>query len=88
MTYHFGDVHMNEEVYTDPEKWDPDRFGEGREEDKKVPFGFIGWGVGRHPCLGMKVSFEDSEVNRLDWLTDLIPSSLLRNGSLQNSNRT
>ena len=28
----------------------------GREEDKKDPHAFIGWGTGRHPCLGMRVS--------------------------------
>lgn len=50
--YLIDDVHMDPEVYTDPESFDPGRFERG--EDKKVPFGYLGWGVGRHPCLGMK----------------------------------
>lgn len=52
--YLIDDVHFNPEVYTDPCEWDPGRFLPGRAEDKKVPFGYVGWGVGRHPCLGMR----------------------------------
>jgi cytochrome P450 len=26
-----------------------------------VPYGFVGWGVGRHPCLGMR--FAKLEIN-------------------------
>lgn len=36
--------------------FDPTRFLPDRAEDKKVPHAFLGWGSGRHPCLGMKVS--------------------------------
>ncbi|KAI1269552.1 cytochrome P450 6A1 [Xylariaceae sp. FL1019] len=42
------------EWYTDPAKWDPSRFFDERAEDRKVHHGYMGWGVGRHPCLGMK----------------------------------
>lgn len=48
--YHSGDNHRNPEIYTDPEKWDPARYEKGREEDKAAPYGFTGWGAGRHPC--------------------------------------
>lgn len=52
----FASVHMDEEIYRKPYKWDPSRYEEGREEDKKGgAFAYLGWGVGRHPCLGMKV---------------------------------
>lgn len=50
--YLVDDVHMNPEVYSNPEEFDPGRFERG--EDKKVHFGYIGWGAGRHPCLGMR----------------------------------
>ncbi|KAL7621631.1 hypothetical protein AAE478_008957 [Parahypoxylon ruwenzoriense] len=50
--YLLDDIHMNESLYTRPETFDPDRFSRG--EDEKVPHGFLGWGSGRHPCLGMK----------------------------------
>ena len=38
-------------VFTNPERFDPDRFGPGREEDKKQ-FTFVSFGGGRHKCLG------------------------------------
>jgi len=56
MAYSLGDVHMNPDIYPNPSKFDPDRYSPGREEDKKVTFGYLGWGAGRHPCTGMKVA--------------------------------
>jgi cytochrome P450 len=47
-------THLNPDIYTDPMKFDPGRYLDGRNEDKKVPHGYLGWGAGRHPCLGMK----------------------------------
>ncbi|HEY8428554.1 MAG TPA: cytochrome P450 [Sandaracinaceae bacterium] len=44
--------HRIAEVFPDPDVFDPDRFGPGREEDKKRDFGFIAFGGGRHKCLG------------------------------------
>jgi sterol 14-demethylase len=38
-------------VFSDPERFDPDRFAPGREEDKKQ-FSFVSFGGGRHKCLG------------------------------------
>lgn len=52
VAYHIDDVHNNPDIYPDPDKWDPARYERG--EDKKVPYGFMGWGAGRHPCLGMR----------------------------------
>jgi len=54
VTYATGDIHLDPEVYRDPHKWDPSRYLPDRAEDKKKDFGFVGWGVGRHPCLGMR----------------------------------
>jgi len=56
MAYSLHDVHMNPDIYPNPSKFDPERYGPGREEDKKVTFGYLGWGAGRHPCTGMKVA--------------------------------
>ncbi len=44
--------HRLPSVFTNPETYDPDRFAPPREEDKKKPFAFIGFGGGRHGCLG------------------------------------
>ncbi|PHH77668.1 hypothetical protein CDD83_4098 [Cordyceps sp. RAO-2017] len=48
------DAHMDETLYKDPETWDPDRYLPGRDEDKKSPVAYLGWGAGLHPCLGMR----------------------------------
>jgi sterol 14-demethylase len=52
MAYVIGDVHLNEKFYTEPFKFDPDRFSAPREEDKRGYGLFLGWGAGRHPCTG------------------------------------
>ncbi|KAF8872702.1 cytochrome P450 [Infundibulicybe gibba] len=56
MTYQLADAHLNSKIYQSPNDFDPDRYLPGREEDKKEAFAFLGWGVGRHPCTGMKVA--------------------------------
>ncbi|KZM19034.1 Sterol 14-alpha-demethylase [Ascochyta rabiei] len=54
VTYATADVHQDPSIYPNPEVWDPARYLPGREEDKKVPHAWLGWGVGRHPCAGMR----------------------------------
>ncbi|RDB27059.1 putative lanosterol 14-alpha demethylase [Hypsizygus marmoreus] len=56
LAYQASDMHANPEVYPNPEAFDPGRYDIGREEDKKVPMAFLGWGVGRHPCAGMRLA--------------------------------
>lgn len=48
LAYSVADTHLNPEIYSDPEEFDPGRYEEGREEDKKTHFGYLGWGVGEH----------------------------------------
>lgn len=52
MAYSLADVHLNGNIYSDPLKFDPDRFNAPREEDKHGEMLFLGWGAGRHPCGG------------------------------------
>ncbi|KAF3767736.1 cytochrome P450 [Cryphonectria parasitica EP155] len=47
-------AHFNPEIYTEPLRFDPSRYEAHRAEDERVPYAFIGWGVGRHPCLGTR----------------------------------
>ncbi|KAL5115343.1 hypothetical protein ACEQ8H_006788 [Pleosporales sp. CAS-2024a] len=54
VTYATGDILLNPDIYTNPHEWDPSRYMPDRAEDKKAPHAFIGWGSGRHPCLGMR----------------------------------
>jgi cytochrome P450 len=50
VTYAIADAHLNPQIYKDPLKWDPARLLPDRAEDKKATHGYLGWGVGRHPC--------------------------------------
>ncbi|CAN8070387.1 unnamed protein product [Agarophyton chilense] len=43
---------MLPDVFAEPNKWDPDRFLPPREEDKVAPYSFLGFGAGRHGCMG------------------------------------
>lgn len=43
---------MLPEIYAQPNKWDPERFLLPREEDKVAPYSFLGFGAGRHGCMG------------------------------------
>jgi cytochrome P450 len=46
LAYSVSDAHMNPSIYTDPGMFDPERFTPGREEDKREPYSFLGWGAG------------------------------------------
>jgi cytochrome P450 len=46
LAYSIADVHLNPDIYRDPLRFDPERFGEGRAEDKKRSMAFLGWGAG------------------------------------------
>jgi len=40
------ETHMNPDIYSNPSSFDPDRYLEGREEDKKETFAYVAWGAG------------------------------------------
>jgi sterol 14-demethylase len=44
-------AHREEAVFKDALCYDPDRYGPGREEDRR-PFAYVSFGGGRHKCLG------------------------------------
>ncbi|MBU2568431.1 MAG: cytochrome P450 [Gammaproteobacteria bacterium] len=43
--------HRIEEIFSEPEKFDPERYTEARQEDAK-PFSWIAFGGGKHKCTG------------------------------------
>uniref|UniRef100_A0A7R9YCA4 Uncharacterized protein n=1 Tax=Pinguiococcus pyrenoidosus TaxID=172671 RepID=A0A7R9YCA4_9STRA len=43
-----------ESVFTEPDKFDPDRFMPPREEHAKKPYSFMGFGGGIHQCIGQQ----------------------------------
>lgn len=45
LAYPIHDVHLNENIYPEAEKWNPDRWNEERKGSTTWPF--LGWGVGR-----------------------------------------
>lgn len=49
--------HMLPSVFKDPASYQPDRFAAPREEDKAKPFSFIGFGGGRHACIGSNFAY-------------------------------
>jgi sterol 14-demethylase len=44
-------------VFTDPEVYEPARFLPPREEDKAKPFSYLGFGGGRHACIGQNFAY-------------------------------
>ncbi|OAY43814.1 sterol 14-demethylase [Manihot esculenta] len=62
-------------IYKDPDRYDPDRFAVGREEDKVAgAFSYISFGGGRHGCLGEPFAYLQIKA---------IWSHLLRNFELE-----
>jgi sterol 14-demethylase len=57
LSFHTNFLHHNEDIYTDPTTWDPERFNDERREDNSAPLSFAGWGLGKHQCIGQKASF-------------------------------
>ena len=55
VAYPMSEVHLNEEYYPEPLKYDPGRWLRP-DPVPKATYPFLGWGAGRHPCLGMKVA--------------------------------
>uniref|UniRef100_A0A6U0S3F5 Uncharacterized protein n=1 Tax=Eucampia antarctica TaxID=49252 RepID=A0A6U0S3F5_9STRA len=45
------------EVFSDPDKFDPDRYGPGREEHKSSPYAYTGFGGGMHSCMGQNFAY-------------------------------
>jgi sterol 14-demethylase len=44
-------AHREDVVFADALRYDPDRYGPSREEDRR-PFAYVSFGGGRHKCLG------------------------------------
>jgi cytochrome P450 len=49
-------THRTAEYFADPERFDPARFLAPHEEDKKTPYAWMGFGGGKHSCLGMGIA--------------------------------
>jgi sterol 14-demethylase len=54
--------HRLPEVFRDPDRYDPDRFAPGREEDRTTPYCLIGFGGGHHRCIGLTFAYQQIKV--------------------------
>jgi sterol 14alpha-demethylase len=54
--------HRLPDVFREPERYDPDRFAPGREEDRKSAYRLIGFGGGRHRCIGLTFAYQQVKV--------------------------
>jgi sterol 14-demethylase len=54
--------HRIPEVFRDPGVYDPRRFAPGREEDRKSSYTLIGFGGGRHRCIGLTFAQQQVKV--------------------------
>jgi cytochrome P450 len=67
-TLHVANIHRDPDVYTKPDSFDPARYLPGRAEDKNKQYGWIGWGVSRHPCLGMRFAKLENNIITAMWV--------------------
>jgi sterol 14-demethylase len=54
--------HRVAEVFADPHCFDPDRFAPPREEDRRTPYSLIGFGGGKHRCIGLAFAYQQVKV--------------------------
>lgn len=56
-------THTNPEYWSEPLRFDPERFSEARAEDKAHPFLWVPFGGGAHKCIGLH--FGEMEVKAI-----------------------
>jgi sterol 14-demethylase len=49
--------HRLADVFAEPDRYDPDRFGPPRQEHRKAKHAVITFGGGRHGCIGMTFAY-------------------------------
>eukprot|EP00762_Andalucia_godoyi_P005890 ANDGO_06940.mRNA.1 Sterol 14-demethylase len=52
-------IHRDERIYKDADSYLPDRFSPGSDLYNKIPFSFVGFGGGRHSCLGEFFAYQE-----------------------------
>ncbi|EGN97679.1 hypothetical protein SERLA73DRAFT_75339 [Serpula lacrymans var. lacrymans S7.3] len=57
LMYPFGIEQMNKDNYPNPSTWNPARWADpAKFEHDRSQGKFLGWGIGMHPCLGMRIA--------------------------------
>jgi cytochrome P450 len=57
-----GPILQDPSIWTDPLRFDPERFSEARAEDKKNKGAFLPFGGGAHACIGMHLANVEAKV--------------------------
>ena len=57
-----GHTHKMEEIWTNPENFEPDRFSDQRAEDRKHKFSWVPFGGGSHMCIGLHFAYMQMKV--------------------------
>lgn len=72
--------HRLPEVFAEPEKFDPLRFAPPREEQKRTPFGLVGFGGGPRVCIGINFAQVEAAVFLVtilqSWELEIPPGQL------------
>jgi len=55
-------THRLPHIFRDPQQYDPDRFAPGREEDRRTQFALIGFGGGKHRCIGSGFAYQQIKL--------------------------
>jgi sterol 14-demethylase len=55
-------THRQRDVFINPDVFDPARFAPPREEDRKTPYSLVGFGGGKHRCIGMAFAHQQIKV--------------------------
>src|SRR5256712_10818492 len=55
-------AHRLPQVFANPDRYDPDRFGPPRQEDRRTKHGLIGFGGGHHRCIGATFAQQQIKV--------------------------
>ncbi len=61
-------IHHNPEYWTDPYKFDPERWSDERKEYKKHPYQWVPFGAGAHKCLGFRFADMQSKIFMFNFL--------------------
>ncbi|KAL9933385.1 hypothetical protein V8E36_007561 [Tilletia maclaganii] len=70
--YWMGSTHFDSKIYSNPHRWDPERWARG---EGSGDMDFLGWGAGMHPCTGMRFAkleiknFCTTILALMDWET-------------------
>ena len=57
-------VHQRPEYWTEPTRFDPERFSPARREDRRHPFAWAPFGGGAHKCIGLHFGTMEVKVIR------------------------